>query len=240
MSIWWKPKHALLKHRPVLFRLLPIHDHCCGSLMSWDNSIPLLLLTHLPEKIRVGSLHMKRRWRKQVQEWREIAERCFARDPDSQVGQSLLKCANDVEVALNSKRGRAVIVAIVLAATALLADARELLADRQEDHSLMTTYTLAAPRPVPFEIPAIPLEHNPEERSGDNVVITSSQISASGSNQSGSAAPFALDADDWGALPIRTTYDSYANLSAVLQIFQDDAIVVPHEQGNAKIESQGS
>src|ERR1700720_3215061 len=66
---------------------------------------------------------------------------------------------------------------------------------------------------------------------------TASVISASGA---ASAAPFALDADDLGALPFRTRYDSYTNLSAVLQIFQDDAIVVPHEEGNAKIESHGS
>ena len=180
---------------------------------------------------------MKRRLGKKVQEWREIAERCLARDPDSEIAQGLLKCANDAEAAMNSKRGRAIIAAIVLAATALLADARELLAERQADHS--TTFTLSAPRSEwPFEIPAIPLEHNPEERSGDTIVITSSPISASGSNEGGgaSAAPFALDSDDLGALPFRTTYDSYTNLSAASRIFQDDPIVVPHEERNAESE----
>jgi hypothetical protein len=56
---------------------------------------------------------------------------------------------------------------------------------------------------------------------------TVSVISLSGG---ASTAPFALDADDLGALPFRTTYDSYTNLSAVLEIFKGDAIVAraPH------------
>ena len=43
-----------------------------------------------------------------------------------------------------------------------------------------------------------------------------------------SAAPFALDSDDLGWLPFRTTYaSSYPNLSAVLEISKDDAIGAP-------------
>jgi hypothetical protein len=52
---------------------------------------------------------------------------------------------------------------------------------------------------------------------------TVSVISAGGAE----SAPFALDSDDWGALPFRTTYASHTNLSAVLGIFQDDAIGAP-------------
>jgi hypothetical protein len=53
---------------------------------------------------------------------------------------------------------------------------------------------------------------------------TVSVISTSGG---ASAAPFALDSDDWGALPFRTTYDSHTNLRAVLAISQDGAIGAP-------------
>jgi hypothetical protein len=52
---------------------------------------------------------------------------------------------------------------------------------------------------------------------------TVSVISTSGG---ASAVPFALDTDDWGALPFRTTY-SHTNLSAALEIYKDDAIGAP-------------
>jgi len=41
------------------------------------------------------------------------------------------------------------------------------------------------------------------------------------------SVPFALDSDDWGALPFRPTYDNHTNLSAVLEIFRYDGIATP-------------
>jgi hypothetical protein len=41
------------------------------------------------------------------------------------------------------------------------------------------------------------------------------------------SVPFALDSDDWGALPFRPTYANHTTLSAVLEIFQYDGIATP-------------
>lgn len=125
---------------------------------------------------------MKRTLVATILAWREIAAQRLAKDPDDQVAQGLSKCANDLEAAISSKRSRATVAAIVFAAAMLLAEGREALAERQEAFQMMTTSTLAAPLPEFFHIPAIPLEHNPEEPSGESVVITASAISASGSN----------------------------------------------------------
>jgi len=49
------------------------------------------------------------------------------------------------------------------------------------------TYSLVPPQQPPFEIPPVLSEHPEREGQGDTVVITSSQIGASGPNVSASA-----------------------------------------------------
>lgn len=56
---------------------------------------------------------------------------------------------------------------------------------------------------------------------------TATTVSVISTSRGASAAHFALDSDDWGVLPFRTTYDSHTNLRAVLDISQDDAIGAP-------------
>jgi len=120
-------------------------------------------------------------YRKYIEQWRETGNGLIAKDPDDRAGQALVKCANDLEFEMSTKRGLAATMAIIFTATALMAEAARDLEERYQDRSMYTTTTLVPPRDMQFEQPVVPAAHIPEDRGGETIFLVS-PLSASGSN----------------------------------------------------------
>jgi hypothetical protein len=121
---------------------------------------------------------MYEKWTELVKKWREVGNVLLARDPEDRAGQGLLKCANDLEIALRHRHSRAAIGVILVAAGAFLIN--ETLPERLRDHTEVTQ-SLIPPRQSPIETPSIPGDHTEQERGEQRVTIRVSSA-ASGTN----------------------------------------------------------
>src|SRR6266851_5842013 len=113
---------------------------------------------------------------KVVRQWRDAGNALLAKDPDDR-GDGLIKCANDLEAALRSKKPWSVIGAILAAGSLLFG---EVFLEHQHSQET-TTYTLAAPRSGLPEIPPVQTDDTEREGGDRDVVNTVSVVSTSGS-----------------------------------------------------------
>jgi hypothetical protein len=98
-----------------------------------------------------------------VKRWRVTASARLAKDPEDTVGQSLLKCANDLDFA--SRTNRALVGAAILAGSLLFSEAILPHSDEWRGREVCTL----APRPE-FPIPADHTEQEGQEEQSFNVL----------------------------------------------------------------------